>query len=70
MGFGNIKLPSNFATDKAKEMLAYIIDKYVIPHIGECVYVFYQLFPIFLMFTLFIEKYPLIVSGKHILENK
>lgn len=71
-GFGlkHINLPSNFATDKARQMLAYIIDKYVIPNADEGVALFYQLFPIFLMFTLFIEKYPLIMNQRYLLERK
>lgn len=70
IGIKNIKIPSNFATDKAREMLAYIIDKYVIPYSDEGVHLFYQLFPIYLMFTLFVEKYPQIISKKYLLEQK
>lgn len=70
IGIKNIKIPSNFATDKAREMLAYIIDKYVIPYVDEGVDLFYQLFPIYLMFTLFVEKYPQIINSKYLLEKK
>lgn len=49
---------------KAQDILIFVLDRYVIPNIGKGVVLFNQLFPLFLMFTLFIEKYPLIVSGQ------
>jgi hypothetical protein len=51
---------------EARNILVTVIDKYVIPNIGKGVALFNQLFPLFLMFTLFMEKYPQIVSGQHI----
>ncbi|XWV25286.1 putative ORFan [Tupanvirus deep ocean] len=48
----------------AQSMIVYIIDRYITPNISKGVNLFNQLFPLFLMFTLFIEKYPLIVSGQ------
>lgn len=43
---------------KAKAILVYIIDKFIIPNIDDGVNLFYQLFPMYLMFTLFITNYP------------
>jgi hypothetical protein len=50
---------------KPEEMIVSVIDKYIIPNIVPGCRLFYQIFPLFLQFTLFIEKYDTIV-GKHI----
>jgi hypothetical protein len=43
---------------RPQDMIIHIIEKYVEPNIDFGVDLFYQLFPIFLMFVLFMEKYP------------
>jgi len=50
-------LPQLIKTPKPQEMLVYVIDKCVVPNIDMGVDLFDQLFPIFLMFTLFIENF-------------
>lgn len=60
----NNKLASKFSIlPQAQEMLSYIIDHLLIPNVGVGVDLFNQLFPIFLIFTIFIEKYKTI-AGK------
>lgn len=56
-------ITSEMPIAKAKNILIIVINKYVIPNIDKSVILFNQLFPLFLMFTLFIEKYKLIQSG-------
>ena len=47
---------------QAKDIIIYVIDKFITPHIDAGVELFVQLFPIFLMFTLFLQKYPDIIK--------
>ena len=54
---------------KAQDILVYVIDHFVYPNIDTGVTLFYQVFPMFLMFTLFIEKYKAISSGQFIIKN-
>lgn len=42
---------------RAQDIFVYIIDKLVIPNINTGVDMFYQLFPLYLMFSLFISNY-------------
>lgn len=46
------------------EWLVAIIDKFMLPYVGICIDIFAQMMPVFLMFTLFIEKYETIISPK------
>lgn len=43
---------------RAQDIIVYIIDKLILPNIETGVDLFYQLFPIYLMFSLFITNYP------------
>lgn len=43
---------------QANDIIVYVIDKYIIPNIDSGVELFMQLFPIYLMFTLFLQRYP------------
>jgi hypothetical protein len=56
------KVPKVSFVPKAQNIMVYVIDRYVIPNIDPSIDLFYQIFPIFLMFTLFIEKYPIIIT--------
>jgi len=49
---------------RAQDILVFIIDRYIVPYIGMGVDLFNQLFPLFLIFTLFLEKYPLLLAGQ------
>lgn len=49
-----------------QKMIAYAINKAILPNVNSGVRSFNQLFPIFLMFTLFIQKFHLIKNGKYI----
>lgn len=48
----------------AQTMLIYVIKKLIIPNINTCVDLFNQVFPLYLMFTLFIEIYPKMTQHK------
>lgn len=53
----------------ARKVIIFVIDHYVFPNIGNGVDLFNQLLPLFLMFTLFIEKYKAITEGKFTVQN-
>lgn len=55
-------IPTIHLIPKAQNIIVYVIDKYVIPNINPSIDLFNQIFPLFLMFTLFIEKYPSLIT--------
>lgn len=63
IGLQSVNLNSSLSLiPKAQSLLVYIIDNYIYPYISPGVDLFNQLFPLFLMFTLFIEKYKLVLT--------
>lgn len=56
--------PAFLILAQAKKILVYVIDRYVLPNIDTGVDLFDQLYPMFLMFTLYIEQYPSVIKGK------
>jgi hypothetical protein len=56
--------PAFLILNQAKKIIIYAIDKYAIPNVNTGINLFNQLYPMFLMFTLYIEKYPLIIKGQ------
>lgn len=58
----NAKLSKYSIMPQAQTILASIIDKIIIPHVGSGVELFDQMFPIFLTFAIFIERYDIITN--------
>ena len=61
------KMPGIFSNSSLspQTLLIKLIDKYIVPNISFGVELFYQLFPIFLMFLLFVEKFEIIAKQIH-----
>jgi hypothetical protein len=57
--------PSGIADKQLRSGIIYAIDNYIYPHIGDGVNLFNQLFPLFLMFALFVEKYSKLSGHTH-----
>lgn len=53
-----VKRITNKFVPRTQDIIIYVIDKFIEPNVKIGVNLFYQLFPIYLMFVLFIEKYP------------
>lgn len=66
IGITSFSTSSNMTLANTQNIIVFVIDKYITPNINQGVDLFNQLFPIFLMFTLFIEDYPKIINGSSI----
>lgn len=61
---------SSVSMFKSQDIIIMLIDKFITPNIDAGVNLFDQMFPLFLMFTLYIEKYPIYTAKRITLVEK